>query len=134
MHHPSPSNSNPCARWPIRYSWREELEKFRASRRPLGGVSSLIDAFSSGAALTLPASRKASTDSAFLDLEGVKARRRGSLQIQLEGAALQQIQVAAEQGETRTAAKLQVNSGQPALVENGIGPVAALDRLGPAGG
>lgn len=28
-----------------RYSWREELEKFRATRRPLGGVSHLIDAF-----------------------------------------------------------------------------------------
>merc|ERR1719397_1427652 len=95
-----------------RYSWREELEKFRASRRPLGGVSSLIDAFSSGATLagssSASSSRKSSTVDSFPDLDGVKARRRGSLQIQLDSASIAQL---ATRGETvperESASKLQ---------------------------
>jgi len=78
-----------------RYSWREELEKFRATRRPLGGVSHLIDAFSSGATLagstSASSSRKNSTVDSFPDLEVVKARRRGSLQIQLDSASIAQL-------------------------------------------
>merc|ERR1719370_1549515 len=78
-----------------RYSWREELEKFRATRRPLGGVSHLIDAFSSGATLagstSASSSRKNSTADSFPDLEVVKARRRGSLQIQLDSASIAQL-------------------------------------------
>ena len=76
----------------FRYSWREELEKFRSTRRPLGGVSSLIDAFSSGAAgLAGSPSRKASAADAFPDMEAVKARRRGSLQIQLDSSSMAQV-------------------------------------------
>merc|ERR550517_443912 len=78
-----------------RYSWREELEKFRATRRPLGGVSHLIDAFSSGATLagstSASSSRKNSSTDSFPDLEVVKARRRGSLQIQLDSASIAQL-------------------------------------------
>merc|ERR1719209_2921092 len=103
-----------------RYSWREELEKFRASRRPLGGVSSLIDAFSSGATLagssSASSSRKSSTVDSFPDLEGVKARRRGSLQIQLDSASIAQL---ATRGETvperENASKLQRRKSTSAI-------------------
>merc|ERR1719239_835312 len=103
-----------------RYSWREELEKFRASRRPLGGVSSLIDAFSSGATLagssSASSSRKSSTVDSFPDLEGVKARRRGSLQIQLDSASIAQL---ATRGETvperESASKLQRRKSTSAI-------------------
>merc|ERR1719370_2120024 len=103
-----------------RYSWREELEKFRASRRPLGGVSSLIDAFSSGATLagssSASSSRKSSTMDSFPDLDGVKARRRGSLQIQLDSASIAQL---ATRGETvperENASKLQRRKSTSAI-------------------
>merc|ERR1719209_211581 len=103
-----------------RYSWREELEKFRASRRPLGGVSHLIDAFSSGATLagssSASSSRKSSTVDSFPDLEGVKARRRGSLQIQLDSASIAQL---ATRGETvperESASKLQRRKSTSAI-------------------
>ena len=83
--------TNECQVFP-RYSWREELEKFRSTRRPLGGVSTLIDAFSSGAAgLAGSPSRKASAAEPFPDMEAVKARRRGSLQIQLDSSSMAQV-------------------------------------------
>merc|ERR1719209_1883318 len=103
-----------------RYSWREELEKFRASRRPLGGVSSLIDAFSSGATLagssSASSSRKSSTVDSFPDLEGVKARRRGSLQIQLDSASIAQLATRGEiVPERENASKLQRRKSTSAI-------------------
>ena len=75
-----------------RYSWREELERFRAAKKPLG-VSDLIDAFSSNHP------RKGSTgagpladDSVLVggssSLDQLKNRRRGSLQIQIDTRTL----------------------------------------------
>merc|ERR1719370_681384 len=103
-----------------RYSWREELEKFRASRRPLGGVSSLIDAFSSGASLagssSASSSRKSSTMDSFPDLDGVKARRRGSLQIQLDSASIAQLATRGEiVPERESASKLQRRKSTSAI-------------------
>merc|ERR550517_555164 len=103
-----------------RYSWREELEKFRASRRPLGGVSHLIDAFSSGASLagssSASSSRKSSTVDSFPDLEGVKARRRGSLQIQLDSASIAQLATRGESvPERESASKLQRRKSTSAI-------------------
>merc|ERR1719370_1904354 len=103
-----------------RYSWREELEKFRASRRPLGGVSHLIDAFSSGASLagssSASSSRKSSTADSFPDLEGVKARRRGSLQIQLDSASIAQLATRGESvPERESASKLQRRKSTSAI-------------------
>lgn len=103
-----------------RYSWREELEKFRASRRPLGGVSHLIDAFSSGATLagssSATSSRKSSTVDSFQDLEGVKARRRGSLQIQLDSASIAQLATRGESlPERESTSKLQRRKSTSAI-------------------
>merc|ERR1719500_67507 len=103
-----------------RYSWREELEKFRASRRPLGGVSHLIDAFSSGATLagssSATSSRKSSTVDSFQDLEGVKARRRGSLQIQLDSASIAQLATRGESlPERESPSKLQRRKSTSAI-------------------
>jgi len=103
-----------------RYSWREELEKFRATRRPLGGVSHLIDAFSSGATLagssSASSSRKSSTVDSFQDLEGVKARRRGSLQIQLDSASIAQLATRGESlPERESASKLQRRKSTSAI-------------------
>merc|ERR1719398_640761 len=103
-----------------RYSWREELEKFRASRRPLGGVSHLIDAFSSGATLagssSASSSRKSSTVDSFPDLEGVKARRRGSLQIQLDSASIAQLATRGESlPERESTSKLQRRKSTSAI-------------------
>lgn len=61
-----------------RHSWREELEKFRAKKKSLG-VSDLIDSFTKNSG-----SRKSFVDSAFLsDLDQLKMKRRGSLQLQI---------------------------------------------------
>merc|ERR1719189_2381037 len=103
-----------------RYSWREELEKFRATRRPLGGVSHLIDAFSSGATLagstSASSSRKNSTADSFPDLEVVKARRRGSLQIQLDSASISQLATRGESLlERETPSKLQRRKSTSAI-------------------
>jgi len=66
-----------------RYSWREDLEKFRSMKKPLG-VSDLIDAFS-----TNSMQRKVSSDDpSFPNVESVKNKRRGSLQIQFNPATL----------------------------------------------
>jgi len=103
-----------------RYSWREELEKFRASRRPLGGVSHLIDAFSSGATLasssSASSSRKNSTVDSFPDLESVKARRRGSLQIQLDSSSISQLATRGESlPERESPSKLQRRKSTSAI-------------------
>merc|ERR550517_1571503 len=103
-----------------RYSWREELEKFRASRRPLGGVSHLIDAFSSGATLasssSASSSRKNSTVDSFPDLESVKARRRGSLQIQLDSSSIAQLATRGESlPERESPSKLQRRKSTSAI-------------------
>merc|ERR550517_1379650 len=105
-----------------RYSWREELEKFRASRRPLGGVSHLIDAFSSGATLasssSASSSRKNSTVDSFPDLESVKARRRGSLQIQLDSSSTSKLQ---RRKSTSAIPPLRLSEALPNIEEAGAG-------------
>jgi len=61
-----------------RYSWREELEKFRNMKKPLA-VSDLIDTFSHKSS-----SRKVSSlDPSFCNIDALKNRRRGSLQLQI---------------------------------------------------
>jgi len=120
-----------------RYSWREELEKFRASRRPLGGVSHLIDAFSSGASLagssSASSSRKSSTVDSFPDLEGVKARRRGSLQIQLDSASIAQLATRGESvPERESASKLQRRKSTSAIPPLRLSE--ALPNIDEAGG
>lgn len=105
-----------------RYSWREELEKFRHSRKPLGGVSHLIDAFSSGRSSTTLGSstgeRKVSSeDPTFTDMDSVKNRRRGSLQIQMEQGAMEQLTAVAERSErARNAVKLQRRKSTSAIL------------------
>ena len=66
-----------------RYSWREDLEKFRTMKKPLA-VSDLIDAFS-----TNSMQRKVSADDpSFPNVDSLKNKRRGSLQIQIDPKSL----------------------------------------------
>ena len=66
-----------------RYSWREDLEKFRSMKKPLA-VSDLIDAFS-----TNSMQRKVSADDpSFPNVDALKNKRRGSLQIQIDPKSL----------------------------------------------
>ena len=66
-----------------RYSWREDLEKFRSMKKPLA-VSDLIDAFS-----TNSMQRKVSADDpSFPNVDSLKNKRRGSLQIQIDPKSL----------------------------------------------
>merc|ERR1719225_1919810 len=66
-----------------RYSWREDLEKFRTMKKPLA-VSQLIDAFS-----TNSMQRKVSADDpSFPNVDSLKNKRRGSLQIQIDPKSL----------------------------------------------
>ena len=65
-----------------RYSWREELEKFRSTKKGLA-VSDLIDAFSSNSMHQ----KVSSEDPSFPNLDSMKNKRRGSLQIQIDPKA-----------------------------------------------
>ena len=85
------SHDNTLGEEQKRYSWREDLEKFRSMKKPLG-VSDLIDAFS-----TNSMQRKVSSDDpSFPNVESVKNKRRGSLQIQFDPATLSNLTESSE--------------------------------------
>ena len=77
------SHDNTLGEEQKRYSWREDLEKFRSMKKPLA-VSDLIDAFS-----TNSMQRKVSADDpSFPNVDSLKNKRRGSLQIQIDPKSL----------------------------------------------
>jgi hypothetical protein len=96
---------------PKRYSWREELERFRATKKPLA-VSDLIDAFSNQ-----QLTRKVSVDdSIFGSVEQLKNGRRGSLQIQLDTRAMTTLtEMAEKERASRNVVKLQRRKSTSAI-------------------
>jgi len=99
---------------PKRYSWREELERFRATKKPLA-VSDLIDAFSNQ-----KLSRKVSVDeSIFGSVEQLKNGRRGSLQIQLDTRAMTTLtEMAERERANRSIVKLQRRKSTSAILSH----------------
>merc|ERR1711899_516877 len=94
-----------------RYSWREELEKFRSTKKPLA-VSDLIDAFSSNSM-----QRKISTeDPSFPNIDSMKNKRRGSLQIQIDPKAFEKLTETEENDQSRTDMKLQRRKSTSAIL------------------
>lgn len=96
------------------YAWREELNRFRHSQKPLR-VSELIGTFD----------RRGSDDgvsSISPEMAEVKQRRRGSLQIQIDPAALGQLAKTAEEAERkkRNEEKLQRRKSTSSLLSNNI--------------
>merc|ERR1711892_1479610 len=94
-----------------RYSWREELERFRSMKKPLG-VSDLIDAFSNKST-----HRKVSSDDpSFPNIDSLKNKRRGSLQIQIDSKALAKLTETAENEKAKNAIKLQRRKSTSAII------------------
>ena len=94
-----------------RYSWREELERFRSMKKPLG-VSDLIDAFSNKST-----HRKVSSDDpSFPNVDSLKSKRRGSLQIQIDPKALAKLTETAENEKAKHAIKLQRRKSTSAII------------------
>jgi len=94
-----------------RYSWREELERFRSMKKPLG-VSDLIDAFSNKST-----HRKVSSDDpSFPNVDSLKSKRRGSLQIQIDSKALAKLTETAENEKAKNAIKLQRRKSTSAII------------------
>eukprot|EP00091_Calanus_sinicus_P001531 TRINITY_DN11545_c0_g1_i1.p1 TRINITY_DN11545_c0_g1~~TRINITY_DN11545_c0_g1_i1.p1 ORF type:complete len:243 (-),score=48.56 TRINITY_DN11545_c0_g1_i1:221-949(-) len=94
-----------------RYSWREELERFRSMKKPLG-VSDLIDAFSNKST-----DRKVSSnDPSFPNVDSLKSKRRGSLQIQIDPKALAKLNETAENEKAKHAIKLQRRKSTSAII------------------
>merc|ERR1711913_222340 len=94
-----------------RYSWREELERFRSMKKPLG-VSDLIDAFSNKST-----HRKVSSDDpSFPNVDSLKNKRRGSLQIQIDPKALAKLTETAENEKAKHAIKLQRRKSTSAII------------------
>ena len=94
-----------------RYSWREELEKFRSTKKPLA-VSDLIDAFSSNSM-----QRKISSeDPSFPNIDSMKNKRRGSLQIQIDPKAFEKLTETEENDQSRTDMKLQRRKSTSAIL------------------
>jgi len=94
-----------------RYSWREELEKFRSQKKPLG-VSDLIDAFTNK---TLQ--RKVSSDDpSFPSVDSMKNKRRGSLQIQIDSNAFAKLSETTESQKSNNAIKLQRRKSTSAIL------------------
>merc|ERR1712128_293482 len=94
-----------------RYSWREELERFRSMKKPLG-VSDLIDAFSNKST-----HRKVSSDDpSFPNVDSLKSKRRGSLQIQIDPKALAKLTETAENERAKHAIKLQRRKSTSAII------------------
>jgi len=93
-----------------RYSWREELERFRNTKKPLG-VSDLIDTFTNKSN-----SRKVSADDpSFSNVDALNNKRRGSLQINLNQNELAKLTERAESEKSRIAAKLQRRKSTSAI-------------------
>lgn len=94
-----------------RYSWREELEKFRSTKKPLA-VSDLIDAFSSNSM-----QRKISSeDPSFPNIDSMKNKRRGSLQIQIDPKAFEKLTEAEENEKSQNNIKLQRRKSTSAIL------------------
>merc|ERR1711874_443536 len=94
-----------------RYSWREELERFRSMKKPLG-VSDLIDAFSNKST-----HRKISSeDPSFPNIDSMKNKRRGSLQIQIDPKAFEKLTETEENDQSRTDMKLQRRKSTSAIL------------------
>merc|ERR1719412_819533 len=94
-----------------RYSWREELEKFRSTKKPLA-VSDLIDAFSSNSM-----QRKISSeDPSFPNIDSMKNKRRGSLQIQIDPKAFEKLTEAEENEKSQSNIKLQRRKSTSAIL------------------
>merc|ERR1719412_2883729 len=94
-----------------RYSWREELEKFRSTKKPLA-VSDLIDAFSSNSM-----QRKISSeDPSFPNIDSMKNKRRGSLQIQIDPKAFEKLTEAEENEKSQANLKLQRRKSTSAIL------------------
>jgi len=92
-----------------RYSWREELERFRNMKKPLA-VSDLIDTFSNKSN-----TRKVSADDpSFSNIDSLKNRRRGSLQIQINPKELASLSERVEC--EKMAAKLQRRKSTSAIL------------------
>jgi len=93
-----------------RHSWREELERFRQMKKPLG-VSDLIDAFSNK-----PSAKKISEeDLSFVNIDSLKNKRRGSLQIHLDSSALANLAETSDKNE-KNAIKLQRRKSTSAIL------------------
>merc|ERR1719297_450651 len=105
-----------------RYSWREELEKFRSTKKPLA-VSDLIDAFSSNSM-----QRKVSSeDPSFPKLDSMKNKRRGSLQIQIDPKAFEKLTETEENDQSRTDMKLQRRKSTSAILPLRLSEVKMAD-------
>merc|ERR1712223_86296 len=94
-----------------RYSWREELEKFRSTKKPLA-VSDLIDAFSSNSMHH----KVSSEDPSFPNIDSMKNKRRGSLQIQIDPKAFEKLTETEENDQSRTDMKLQRRKSTSAIL------------------
>merc|ERR1719266_2625718 len=94
-----------------RYSWREELEKFRSTKKPLA-VSDLIDAFSSNS-MQLKIS---SEDPSFPNIDSMKNKRRGSLQIQIDPKAFEKLTETEENEKSQANLKLQRRKSTSAIL------------------
>jgi len=106
-----------------RYSWREELEKFQQMKKPLA-VSDLIDAFSNKSSI-----RKVSADDpTFPNVDSLKNKRRGSLQIQIDSTALAKLAESVEKNEKAiNAIKLQRRKSTSAILPIRLGEVKMPD-------
>ena len=93
-----------------RHSWREELERFRQMKKPLG-VSDLIDAFSNKTS----ARKISENDISFANIDSLKNKRRGSLQIQIDSNALAKLAENADKNE-KNAIKLQRRKSTSAIL------------------
>ena len=93
-----------------RHSWREELDRFRATKKPLA-VSDLIDTFTNRTSI---ARKVSSEDPYFPSIDSLKAQRRGSLQIQINAKELASLAARAE--EEAAATKLQRRKSTSAIL------------------
>jgi len=95
-----------------RYSWREELEKFKQTKKSFG-VSDLIDAFSNKS----PTRKVSADDPSFPNVDSLKNKRRGSLQIQIDSNTLARLAETAEKNEkAKNAIKLQRRKSTSAII------------------
>ena len=105
-----------------RYSWREELEKFRSTKKPLA-VSDLIDAFSSNSMHH----KVSSEDPSFPNIDSMKNKRRGSLQIQIDPKAFAKLTETEENEKLQNHIKLQRRKSTSAILPLRLSEVKMAD-------
>jgi len=105
-----------------RYSWREELEKFRSTKKGLA-VSDLIDAFSSNSMHQ----KVSSEDPSFPNLDSMKNKRRGSLQIQIDPKAFAKLTETEEKEKAENHIKLQRRKSTSAILPLRLSEVKMAD-------